>query len=215
VHLGAAFIRKRSISGSYPGLVLRFTNGGTLKDYHITVNPETGAFVTTGDVAGGDVVDYDADWWFVWVAGANNSSGNTNCELHPVPAVHITLTAAFNGTAVGTTHFWGARIQLNTSTPFTTDPWLRAGDLIQVVGPPVILDVAADVTAFIGDPVAIPIHPPIFTGQSPADDAAVVIDPTGMYFNAVLALVDDFPDVDAATGFLDAGLTLHWREQPI
>ncbi len=94
----------------------------------------------------------------------------------------------------------------------TITNWLRAGDMIQVAGMPVVFDVTADVSSVAGLAV-IPISPPIFQGRSPADNAAVEIVPANIFFNAVIADVSQFPDMDV-TRYIDAGLTLTWREQP-
>lgn len=91
--------------------------------------------------------------------------------------------------------------------------WLRQGDLIQVAGGAVVFDVTADVSTNGSGQATIPISPPIFTGQSPADNAAVTIDPTAIFFKAVIVDVSEFPDIDV-TRYIDAGLTLTWREQP-
>lgn len=92
--------------------------------------------------------------------------------------------------------------------------WLRQGDLIQVTGCPVVLDVAGDVNTNGSGQATIPISPPIFVGQSPADNAVVQITPGSILFKAVIVDVSDFPSMDT-TRFIDAGLTLTWREQPV
>src|SRR5690606_29982229 len=113
----------------------------------------------------------------------------------------------------GATHYWGARVELNKSTPtLPVKPYLRTGDLIHVSGLPVLLDVTADVV-LLGAAASVGIHPPIFAGQSPADNAVVVVNPADLYFNAVLVNVSDFPQMDS-TRYIDAGLTLTWQEQP-
>lgn len=91
--------------------------------------------------------------------------------------------------------------------------WLRAGDIIKVVGAAVVFDVTADVNTNVSGQATIPISPPIFTGQSPADNAAVTIDPTAIFFKAYIVDVSEFPDIDS-TRLLDAGLSITWREQP-
>lgn len=106
----------------------------------------------------------------------------------------------------------GAVLVVDGASPSVTG-WLRAGDLIQVLGTPVVLDVTADVNTDSGGNASIPIHPPLFAGQSPANNAPVTIDPTTIFFKAVLAEVGEFPQMDS-TRYIDAGLTLTWREQP-
>lgn len=92
--------------------------------------------------------------------------------------------------------------------------WARAGDIIKVAGCAVVFDVTADVNSDGTGHVALPISPPIFVGQSPADNAAVTNNPTAIYFKAVLIDVSEFPQMDT-TKYIDAGLTLTWREQPV
>lgn len=91
--------------------------------------------------------------------------------------------------------------------------WLRAGDMIEVTGGVVIYDVTGNVNTDGGGNATIPINPPIFSGQSPANNAPVEIDPAQIYFKAHIVDVSDFPDIDADT-LLGAGLTLVWRESP-
>lgn len=99
----------------------------------------------------------------------------------------------------------------NASATITN--WLRAGDIIQVVGTPVVYDVTADVNTDGGGNATIPINPPIFPGQSPANNAAVEIDPSQIYFKANIVNVSEMPDMDV-TRYIAAGLTLTWRENP-
>lgn len=91
--------------------------------------------------------------------------------------------------------------------------WLRQGDMIQVPGCAVVFDVSANVNTDGSGNATIPISPPIFIGQSPADNAAVEINPANIYFNAVIADVSDFPEMDV-TKYIDAGMMITWREQP-
>lgn len=91
--------------------------------------------------------------------------------------------------------------------------WLRAGDLVKVPGCPVVFDVTEDVDSDGSGNVTIPIHPPIFVGQSPANNAAVEIDAGDIFFSAYIVSVEQFPMMDV-TEYIDAGMTVHWREQP-
>jgi len=91
--------------------------------------------------------------------------------------------------------------------------WIRAGDFIQVAGCPVLFDVTADVNTNGSGQATIPISPPIFIGHSPADNAAVLLPPANFTFKAVIVKVSDFPAMDT-TRYIDAGLTITWREQP-
>lgn len=91
--------------------------------------------------------------------------------------------------------------------------WLKAGDIIKVTGCAVVFDVTANVNTNGTGQAAIPINPPIFVGQSPADNAAVAIDPSTFYFKAVMAEVS-LPEMDVSK-IAAAGLSITWREQPL
>lgn len=107
----------------------------------------------------------------------------------------------------------GSILNVDGATASVTN-WLRQGDIIQVNGCPVIIDVTADTNSIGGGLAALPISPPIFVGQSPADNAAVNIIPSTIFFKAALIDVGEFPNMDT-TKYIDAGLTLTWREQPV
>ena len=106
----------------------------------------------------------------------------------------------------------GSNLVIDGASPSITN-WLRQGDIIQVAGGQVVFDVAGDVNTNGSGQATIPISPPIFVGHSPANDAAVTIDPTAIYFKAFITNVADFPALDVPRT-LDAGLTVRWREQP-
>lgn len=91
--------------------------------------------------------------------------------------------------------------------------WLKAGDIIQVTGCAVVFDVTADVNTNGSGQATIPISPPIFVGKSPADNATVLIAPANILFRGVITGVSDFPATDTSR-YIDAGLTVSWREQP-
>lgn len=95
----------------------------------------------------------------------------------------------------------------------STSSWLKQGDIIKVAGGAVVLDVTADVATDAAGRAVVPISPPIFTGQTPADGAVVTIDPSAIYFKAYLVGVSEFPQMDS-TQFISPGLTLTFREQP-
>lgn len=97
--------------------------------------------------------------------------------------------------------------------PVNTTAWLRAGDLLVIAGGAVVYDVVADVNTDASGGASIPINPPIFVGREPIDGTAVTIDPTAITFTAHLVAISDYPDMDNSR-FLQAGLTLTWREQP-
>ncbi len=96
--------------------------------------------------------------------------------------------------------------------PVTTTDWQRQGNIIQWAGDQLVYDVKADVDTDSNGDAGIPIHPPIFTGQSPADGALVEIVAANIFFKAVIVLVE-MPDIEV-NGILFPGLTIVWREQP-
>lgn len=209
-NLAGVYVRKRALGGVYAAIGIAYT-GGTAFETVVVINPETGGISTNATAA--NVIDVDANWWFVWIAQANNATGNTNMQVRLQPAYNNTGTTAIVSATVGSTDFWGVRIQLNTATPtLPVKPWLYTGEMISVAGTPVLLDIMADVV-LLGATQALSIHPPILVGQSPIDNAVVQVDPSQFYFKAHLVGVDNFPDIDT-TGYLEAGLTLYWREQP-
>jgi hypothetical protein len=95
----------------------------------------------------------------------------------------------------------------------TVTGWLKAGDLMAVAGCAVVFDVTADCNSDGSGNVTVPINPPIFAGQSPADNAPVTILGSSIYFNAVISAMSDMPEIDV-TGYLSAGLQVTFREQP-
>jgi hypothetical protein len=89
--------------------------------------------------------------------------------------------------------------------------WLRAGDLISaVVGSGIgVWEATADVNSQTSGYVAIPINPPIYTGFSPADNAAVTV--TGVKMRACIIAPPTFPDTSGNSN--DYGtLTLQFAE---
>lgn len=97
--------------------------------------------------------------------------------------------------------------------PVSTTAWLRAGDLIDIVGAPVVLDVTGQVDTNTKGGAQIPISPPLFSGIFLPDAAAVTVDPTAIFFSAAIVQVQDYPSMDT-TRYIDPGLTITWREQP-
>lgn len=96
--------------------------------------------------------------------------------------------------------------------PATTTDWMRQGDILNWAGDQLVYDVNGAVDTDSNGDAAIPIHPPLFTGQSPADGALVEIVAANIFFKAVMVRAS-MPDIEAH-GVLFPGLTLVWREQP-
>jgi len=99
-----------------------------------------------------------------------------------------------------------------TGSSLDTDGWpasttvLKAGDIISVAGVPYVLDVLEDVVSDSDGAASISISPPIFSGGSPANDAAITY--TDVKFKCVLAREPNIPDSEQ---FI-AGLRLLFRE---
>jgi len=99
-----------------------------------------------------------------------------------------------------------------TGSSLDTDGWpastevLKAGDIIKVAGVPYILDVTEDATSDSDGSATLSISPPIFSGGSPAEDAAITY--TAVTFKCVLARA---PNIPRSEQFL-AGLSLVFRE---
>jgi hypothetical protein len=96
--------------------------------------------------------------------------------------------------------------------PASEANWLRQGDIIQFAGDSLVYDVNGLVGTDGGGDAALLIHPPKFTGNSPANNEAVEIVASAIFMKVVLTNVD-MPDIDA-DGVMPPGLTLEWREQP-
>jgi hypothetical protein len=106
----------------------------------------------------------------------------------------------------------GESLLIRGATPNVTG-WLKAGDLIQVEGAPVVIDVVEDVDTDDDGNATIVISPPLFPGSTPEDGASVEIDPDNIYYEAVIVDVQEFPAIDA-TRYISAGFQITWREQP-
>jgi len=98
------------------------------------------------------------------------------------------------------------------AAPVSTTNWLRAGDIIKFGGLQLVYDVKANVNTDSGGNATITIHPPIFAGQGPANNAVVTIAAASIFFSAVILNLQ-MPDIEAH-GVIVPGMTLLWREQP-
>lgn len=118
------------------------------------------------------------------------------------------------GTATGTPLVNGGS---QTGTSLVTDGWstsvtgiLKAGDILTIAGLTPVYDIVADVNSNGSGQATLPLSPPIYAGQSPADNAALTV--TGVLFRAILAEPPVIPEADADQ-FL-VGLTLTFQEVP-
>lgn len=97
--------------------------------------------------------------------------------------------------------------------PASTTAWLRTGDLIKLAGIPAVLDVKEQVDSDAGGGAIIHVSPPLFTDTYLNDGVALEVNPANIFFNARIAAVDVIPDISASR-YIDAGMTVTWREVP-
>lgn len=99
----------------------------------------------------------------------------------------------------------GTTINVNS----TLNKILKAGDVIKITGLNLVYNIKTDMTS----PTAgsISIYPPIFSGGSPSDGAAITI--TGVKFRAALTGDLKMPSRTGGVTYY-AGLTLNFRECP-
>ncbi len=116
-----------------------------------------------------------------------------------------------NGGATGTAQVNGAGqtgASLTIDTWGGTNPRLKAGDIIAIAGVSGVRDVTADAPNVVGTSCAVAINPPIFAGQSPADNAIVTY--TAVRLNAFILAAPDVPPA-GPDGYI-AGLSVTFRE---
>lgn len=170
------------------------------------VTDNTSAFKTAGTNSVTFTVPSD------WAASVLNGSAS----LYYIRARYV--SGSMTTVPLGTQGFirtkvYGSNLVIDAG-PVSVTNWLRQGDIISVVGGAVVFDVAADVNTDANGWATIPISPPIFDGQTPADGAVVTINPASIYFKAMLVDIPPFPDMDV-TNLIPAGMTLTFREQPL
>lgn len=95
------------------------------------------------------------------------------------------------------------------AAPLSTTAWLRAGDIFRVAGLPQVLEASADVNTNGSGVATIPMVVPIFTGGSPADNAALTI--TGVVLTACIVAPPEFPST-SGTGADWGTLNLQFSE---
>lgn len=72
-----------------------------------------------------------------------------------------------------------------------TNPVVKEGDIIRLAGISQVFDITEDAPNLVSGGAALKINPPIFTGASPAHNAAITH--TGVRLNAILAEKPSFP----------------------
>ena len=118
------------------------------------------------------------------------------------------------GVATGTPLVNGAA---QTGPSLVTDGWttsvtgiLKAGDVLKLAGLNPVYDVLADVNSNASGQATLTLSPPIFSGQSPVDNAALTV--SGVLFRACLIEPPLPPEADADQ--LMEGLVLTFQEVP-
>lgn len=81
----------------------------------------------------------------------------------------------------------GSNINVDAA-PLSTTNWLRAGDIVKFAGINLVYDITANVNTDGGGLATLPISPEIFSGNSPADNAAVTI--TAVLMRVILVQVE-------------------------
>ena len=81
----------------------------------------------------------------------------------------------------------GTTITIDGATASQT-PWIRGGDVVKFAGLNLMYDITADANSDGSGNVTLPISPAIFSGNSPADNAAVTV--TGVTVRALIVSAD-------------------------
>jgi hypothetical protein len=90
-----------------------------------------------------------------------------------------------------------------------TNPVLRAGDIIRVVGVPYALELTDDAPNLSAGATTLAVNPPLFAGASPTNGGAVAY--SAITLIARLAETPDLPPAEDGAFLID-GLTLTFRE---
>lgn len=119
-----------------------------------------------------------------------------------------------NGSGAGTPLVNGASqvgASLNTKGWATGQTVLKAGDLIRIAGLNVCFDILADAVSDGSGLATLSINPPIPTGSSPADNAALTV--TAVPIRCLIIEPPNVPLTLPGNGYL-AGVRLVFREAP-
>jgi len=119
-HCVSFFIKKTSGATSFPGFALRFI-GGSNKNSGITVNTNDGTIVDRTGFSPIDsgIIDYNSDYYRVWLAYSNDNSGNIILYFYVYSAVNNDASGTWSNTATGSIILDGVQIELNRSSPNT------------------------------------------------------------------------------------------------
>ena len=126
VWVASAFIAKDAVTSRFPEFGLNLI-GGTSQSNGLSLNTSTGAFTTAlatnSNPTSGDVIDYDADWWRVWVL-FSNSGGNNLARPYLFPARRSgTLDNSEDGGVTGGVYVGGVNVSQDSAVqPFEPSP---------------------------------------------------------------------------------------------
>lgn len=108
------FVKK----GSGIALLSLVFSGGTRLDYQVQLDTATGltdvSQSTTAVAANNYGAEEFPEYWRVWVAGANNTLGNTSSSIEFYPAITGVLGNAYAVATVGSQIVWGAQNELGS-----------------------------------------------------------------------------------------------------
>ena len=110
----SVFVGKTSGSSVFPGLMLEYS-GGTASYAGVIINTDTGTLVDRPSYAPDDknIESFDSNFWRVWIADANNGSGNTTMTVKCLPS--ISDGASWDATLTGSNTFDGAQVEIGAS----------------------------------------------------------------------------------------------------
>ena len=108
----SVFVKKGLAGATVVALQVELTGGGG-EDAILFVDPIDGTSIASADVVESGVIDH-GDYWRIWLTVLNDTSGNVTLRETVYPAARLTGdigSAAFDVSATGTAHFWGAQVE--------------------------------------------------------------------------------------------------------
>ncbi len=106
------FIPKTTSASHFPGMTIRVTGGTDIRG-DFTLNTDDGTMTERAGFAGASangIIDV-GDFWRLWVAITNDSTGNTSMTVDLLPAINTDAGDTWFTTTTGTTGFWGVQVE--------------------------------------------------------------------------------------------------------